>query len=682
MRTPSGCPPAMDKSRRSTTPGKPLTPALSANLRGAKSPLTPRLAGALTPTASPLLRKSQDSNPTTPRNGLQQERGTPASSFLNANITPRSGPRKARVDHGTPISPRTTTENTPVGVRPRSAGHRKSEEAGVGLGLGIGKARMSRPQSINDQALNSSLSNKSTSPDSRMSITSPGSSPFFHAADANSPASSVEQVQRPKSSRQSTFLYANGNEDVAQSEPNGGNVHIKHEHTQSKFFYACDASSPPLGSSEPPSDHSRSSNITSPRIVAMRPGLGTPTLPKRPSSPIKDAGITPRKTSLRKNAPPPFSSESLQTTAKKSPLLEPRDMGRRSSNVSASQITHRKTSSTNSNSSRMSYFAASVPQSPAPPTIATSEIPNLLPPTSPPISPGLSQSITFPHPFSIAGTPDLSQPVSPTKSAPSATVQPPPELPDAVADARRERKVLDLEISNSSLLAINRTLEREMRKQTAELRRYRRASRTGRFSLPMSKRRAVSEAVGLATLNENTQEGDDTITTDEEDETDDGILDHSIDGDAVSSLSEEGSDYSSPRSSTSSSITYPRNRLVDADCDLEKHQQLLVDSQKINQSIKRCMTMADLLIAEGKKALEYQVKASDVEVGGRVLGPEECEALNIEVEEGRGLLETGLEIEREIEKEAERDVERVSQAEWATDGMGEWNWKESGHEEG
>lgn len=57
------------------------------------------------------------------------------------------------------------------------------------------------------------------------------------------------------------------------------------------------------------------------------------------------------------------------------------------------------------------------------------------------------------------------------------------ELNELAANARRERKVLDLEITNSSLEAINRTLEREMRKQTAELRRYRRLSRSGRLSI-------------------------------------------------------------------------------------------------------------------------------------------------------------------------------------------------------
>ena len=54
---------------------------------------------------------------------------------------------------------------------------------------------------------------------------------------------------------------------------------------------------------------------------------------------------------------------------------------------------------------------------------------------------------------------------------------------ELAANARRERKVLDLEISNSSLLAINRSLEKEVRKQKAELRRFRRMSRAGRFSM-------------------------------------------------------------------------------------------------------------------------------------------------------------------------------------------------------
>lgn len=69
--------------------------------------------------------------------------------------------------------------------------------------------------------------------------------------------------------------------------------------------------------------------------------------------------------------------------------------------------------------------------------------------------------------------------------------------------------------------------------------------------------------------------------------------------------------------------------------DLSKHQQLLIDSQKINQSIKRCLDWTEVLISEGKKALEYHVRVSDVEVGGRVLDRLELEEREDEEERPR-----------------------------------------------
>lgn len=80
---------------------------------------------------------------------------------------------------------------------------------------------------------------------------------------------------------------------------------------------------------------------------------------------------------------------------------------------------------------------------------------------------------------------------------------------ELAANARRERKVLDLEISNSSLLAINRTLEREMRKQTAELRRFRRLSCSGRLSVAPSR----SASGKMSMLSEATDELDDNLLT-------------------------------------------------------------------------------------------------------------------------------------------------------------------------
>jgi hypothetical protein len=64
--------------------------------------------------------------------------------------------------------------------------------------------------------------------------------------------------------------------------------------------------------------------------------------------------------------------------------------------------------------------------------------------------------------------------------------------------------------------------------------------------------------------------------------------------------------------------------------DLSKHQQLLVDSQKMNQSLRRCLGWTEELIKEGRRALAYKVHVSEVELGGRVLAPEEVEARDLE----------------------------------------------------
>ncbi|EER40126.1 conserved hypothetical protein [Histoplasma capsulatum H143] len=69
--------------------------------------------------------------------------------------------------------------------------------------------------------------------------------------------------------------------------------------------------------------------------------------------------------------------------------------------------------------------------------------------------------------------------------------------------------------------------------------------------------------------------------------------------------------------------------------DLTKHRQLLIDSQQMNQSIRRCLGWTESLIQEGKKALDYHVRVSDIDIGGRVLAPDELEG---ETEGGRGLL--------------------------------------------
>lgn len=185
---------------------------------------------------------------------------------------------------------------------------------------------------------------------------------------------------------------------------------------------------------------------------------------------------------------------------------------------------------------------------------------------------------------------------------------------ELAANARRERKVLDLEISNSSLLAINRTLEKELRKQNTELRRYRRLTQAGRISIAPSNR-SLSTCLSTLTFSDVASNGS-------------GSSDN---GDAIDlDFSEDDNESSSyiSRSPAAQIEHDARRRAKDEkrlQIDLSKHQELLVDSQRMNQSLKRCLGWTEDLIAEGKKALNFQVETSDLELKGRVLTPDEME---------------------------------------------------------
>jgi len=197
------------------------------------------------------------------------------------------------------------------------------------------------------------------------------------------------------------------------------------------------------------------------------------------------------------------------------------------------------------------------------------------------------------------------------------------QLNDLVANARRERKVQDLQITNASLEAINRTLERQLRKQTAEIRRFKRLSRSGRLSLASAGSRIPSDSTvdggGLARAGLGL---DDLSEEESEMEEEDAELEEEDD----MSPSDDSDDLSPP----AKAIRDTQRRRRDEkrlQLDLTKHQQLLIDSQKMNQSLKRCLGWTEELIKEGKRALEYRVRVSEIELGGRVLAPEEVEGL-------------------------------------------------------
>jgi hypothetical protein len=198
-------------------------------------------------------------------------------------------------------------------------------------------------------------------------------------------------------------------------------------------------------------------------------------------------------------------------------------------------------------------------------------------------------------------TPTFSVPQSPTKPT-----WPPQNIPESVMNARVERKIQDLEISNSSLMAINRSLEKEVRRQKKELRHFRRLSRAGRLS-------GISVGTDLTEdYDEDADPGTLPLPALSEEDEEELSSEDDADDDDVSTDSSSGAE------SDSKKLAKDSKRLQ---IDLSKHRDLLIDSQKMNQSLKRCMAWTEDLIREGKRALEYKVNVSDVKLGGRVLDP-------------------------------------------------------------
>lgn len=235
---------------------------------------------------------------------------------------------------------------------------------------------------------------------------------------------------------------------------------------------------------------------------------------------------------------------------------------------------------------------------------------------------------------------DRSQPASPTVrrtmvnpvlTSPiiaDAMGSPTKELIDFAADARRERKVLDLEISNSSLLAINRSLEREIKKQKAELKRYRRLSRAGRFSVAADGLydgellpHVDGALIGRPSSPFQEDVSDLEQSEDEDEESDDGLS-------SLGRTKEEkqrAKDEAQVRS------------------DLRKHRELLLDTARMNRSLQRCLTWTEDLIKDGKKALEHTVPASDIRLGGRVLNVDETDDENASAIDDSGFDRSGAE---------------------------------------
>ncbi|KAI9785214.1 MAG: hypothetical protein M1835_003380 [Candelina submexicana] len=620
--------------------GHPLKPTLSASNKSAKLPSAPRIAGSTTASASPNLRKgTQHENTLTPKETQKEDIATPVKAFLSSNITPRSSSRKSRVGTTTPVS---TPNGTPTNPRPLSAAgssQAASHEYDGRVGLGINSAnggRPRRPRSIVCENAGHTLSPLSRSPEA----TSPRSGPqggvsagfentpkFFHASEAKSFASPQVASQRPPSpTKSSSFVYANGadHESSSSARSSVGLPAAQEARIQAKFFPA--TSAPDKDTQPSP----KSFNPTKPTLATIPSSQEVPSAQaltshqhsllqhEHTSIPRRSSTIS-RSSSLNKKTTPTVSPTSRRlstsslgqprnqaagTPQRQSSLKEP--SSRRSSldlTPPSRRLGHAKSASVGSLDTlnpAITNPRLRAADSPSPLTLfnvaALERMPkDDLDPSSP--------SVTY------------SVPQSPTKS--TSTQQNPQQLNELAANARRERKVLDLEISNSSLLAINKTLERELNKQSAELRRFRRLSRSGRLSIATSTGGTVGELSALA-------ESDDGAELSDMAEEDNDHDFQTLPNDGIKPTMDDGPTNSSNPVSANPSHNYHAGDEQPLRLDLSKHQALLVNSQKMNQSIKRCLGWTEELIKEGKKALEYRVQVEDIEhLEGRVLPPGE-----------------------------------------------------------
>ena len=548
---------------------------------------------------------------------------TPVKAFLSSNITPRSGSRKARVESAS-STPNGASNVTPSNSRPDSSIEKRGNplqdvRASSGLGLRISTpGQRSRASSVISDGPGSSISSRPPlleRRDSAKRTTGLESSPMFvYANDVKASMPSRPKTARSLSKGHSPEYEQSNDGNISNGRISSMSNSPSLDEQKPKFFYA---NSTPNDSKSP-----RFSN----GVSSQRPPLETiysahtTSSPPRAASPLKEDFLS-RKASVSKPSPRRHTRlVSNGGTEIKPPEMVPRttDIARRSSTNSPRQPSGQPRVGSHSRSSSVQSAGPSPGRRSS---IALSNTSPIAAERTRSTSMVMSNG-TLPHSVNPpAATQELPptqpdpQPQSPTRP-PSVGQSKLDQMNELAANARRERKVLDLEISNSSLLAINRTLEREMRKQNAELRRYRRLSRSGRLAVAPTSR-SVSGKMSL--LSEGAEDSaEETSLLDSDNEENDHYED------ILSGISSH-----SATSSRASSPTFQTGRARFQDhkqpkIDLGAHRALLLDGQKLNQSIKRCLTQCESLIASGKTALEYQARAPTPEnLGGRVLTPDD-----------------------------------------------------------
>ena len=559
-----------------------------------------------------------------------KETKSPIHAVLSPNVTPRSGARKARVD-STSSTPKRTPHGTPQTSRPTSMIYDQEHDAfGItdlsSSGLKeLSSGRKVRSQSLTNDSTGSARSSRPRVPErnirSGKTTSSAGTPLFFRADDIRPGLASIPSERFVEAGKQgfSRASRIDDNDSIGSFE----SISPTFCDQRPKFFYLNGAAEPGV-----PSRHTvelkakqavLTSNFTGPN--------SSPVLrPQRAPSPLKNESVS-RRSSLSQAAPRRHTRlVSNEAAAHKQEIRMPEALStglpvrsRRSSLNAPEKLGFRRSESNNiadvDSKTRRLSLASSV--------CSTS------------LSIGAQSTIDKIPSKDVCSSPptvlDASHPVVPVHLTGNQSKL--EQMNELAANARRERKVLDLEISNSSLLVINRTLERQMRKQNAELRRFRRLGQTGRLSIAPSLRSASKTLSMWSESNNPSGQSTPSFSLEDDEDSDD---------DEISSLS-PSSETSSPNLNPFSPSHAARLRANDTkqlQLHFTRHREMLINSQKLNQSLQRCLDLAGDLIADGKKALEYHVHvATDENRPGRVLLPDE---LGDDIEVSRqGLLSPG-----------------------------------------
>ncbi|TGO69290.1 hypothetical protein BOTNAR_0013g00640 [Botryotinia narcissicola] len=641
--------PSYDK----TTPNRPLAPTSSASANRGNKPKTPLTPKVLT--ARPASRQSRPEN-TTPNN-IKDDSSTLGPTSMNGhNITARSGTRKTRFD---------SISHSPSGTPIPSEGPRLYDPTQNASGLGIsGMERDTMKRSTvafspSNSELNCSQSSQSSA-----------DSKFFFASEVKPQSHSTQQTKPAFTKKPSAFFHANGDKVPKKQPPRSGastaGSTLGEERGHAKFFHANGtpelglSPSPQFAPPRPSSVLSTHSRVTSPRLANA-----TTTSPsQRPTSPQK---LNTQYASISTaRSPTPLASPVL-------PRPKAVVRGQSANNITQSRRTsgdggygHQRNTSTGSSMERL-VLTRKVSSGGH-----STDIPNPITITEPSSPASISHTDGIPEGEeeeedddeesedeeeeddddgeSLSSEDEVIEEV--LKAGGSIE-----RMNELAAIARNERKVLDLEITNSSLAAINRTLEREMRRQTAELRRYKRLSRSGRLSMATgASSRATSgtlsvvdEREGNGLLDISQENSDLEDEEDDEEEEDPSSEEDLIDAGTLS-----------PGAVAEHDLKHRKKDEKRLRLDLSKHQQLLIDSQKMNQSLKKCLGWTEELINEGKRALEYKVKTSDIEpLAPRVLAPDEFDDNDVEMD-NEGMSAIGASLLREARKAAAEQKDKAN----------------------